>query len=462
MKKTKVYVGGMHCDACSTLITSQFKKVDGVQGVKVDLAAQTAEISYDKHAPSVAALRARAEKFGYTVSTSRPAPAGQQKTPLWQWGVAALIAGGLVGLFARLQRSGLMSALGTTSAGASYGVALLVGVIASLSTCLAVVGAIVIAFAETYQAAPGESAASAVVRPNILFHLGRITTFVVLGGVLGLVGGELSISGRFMSVLTMAVAVFMLLLGLNILGFAPSLTRLGIKMPARLTSGLDRMKTSRSPVMPLALGGLTFFLPCGFTQSMQIMALGSGSIVRGALIMGLFSVGTLPVLFTAGVTASWTRQHRVVVFQKAAGLLVIAFALFTLSSGARLFGFTGRITPGTTVTTPPSTTPPGATPPVITPPTMTPPATGQRIEMHVKYSGFEPVVLHVKKGIPVTFAVFGDEVTGCTSRIIIPTLNISKDIAPGENDITFTPTASGSIPYSCWMGMVRGTIVVDD
>ena len=453
-KKTKVYVGGMHCDACSTLITSQFKKVDGVRGVKVDLGAQTAEISYDGHAPHMAALKARAEKFGYTVSISRPAPAGQQKIPLWQWGVAVLIAGGLIGLVALFQRSGLMSAIGAASAGASYGVALLVGVVASLSTCLAVVGAIVIAFAETYQAAPGESSASAVVRPNILFHVGRIATFAVLGGVLGLIGGELSISGRFMSLLTMTVAVFMLLLGLNILGFAPSLTRLGIKMPARLTAGLDTMKTSHSPVMPLALGGLTFFLPCGFTQSMQIMALGSGSIVRGALIMGLFAVGTLPVLFTAGITASWTRQHRVVVFQKAAGLLVIAFAIFTLTSGARLFGFTGRVTPDT-VTTPPVTTPPITTPPVTTP------ATSQRIEMHVKYSGFEPAVLHVKKGVPVTFAIFGDEVTGCTNHIIIPALNISKDIAPGENDITFTPTVTGRIPYSCWMGMVSGQLVVD-
>jgi sulfite exporter TauE/SafE len=372
--------------------------------------------------------------------------------PLWQWAVAALIAGGLVGLFALLQRSGLMSVLGTSSTGASYGVALLVGFVASLSTCLAVVGAIVIAFAETCRVAPGESAASAVVRPNILFHVGRIATFAVLGGVLGLIGGELSISGRFMSVLTMTVAVFMLLLGLNILGFAPSLTRLGIKMPARLTSGLDRMKMSHSPAMPLALGGLTFFLPCGFTQSMQIMALGSGSFVRGGLIMGLFAVGTLPVLFTAGITASWTRQHKVAIVQKAAGLLVIAFAIYTLSSGARLFGFTGRITPGTTVTTPPAAT----TPTVTTPPN------SQRIEMHIKYSGFEPAVLHVKKGAPVTFVIFGDEVTGCTDRIIIPSLNISKDIAPGENLITFTPTASGSIPYSCWMGMVRGTIVVDD
>lgn len=451
MKKTKVYVGGMHCDACSTLITSQFKKVEGVRGVKVDLGAQTAEILYENHAPSMAALRARAEKYGYTVSTSRPAPAARPQTPLWQWAVAVVIAGGLVGAFALLQRSGLMNALGAASSGATYGVALLVGVVASLSTCLAVVGAIVIAFAETRQAAPGESAVSAVVRPNILFHVGRIATFAVLGGFLGLIGGELSLSGRLLSILTMTVAVFMLLLGLNILGFAPSLTRLGIKMPARLTSGLERMKTSRSPAMPLALGGLTFFLPCGFTQSMQIMSLGSGSFVRGALIMALFAVGTLPVLFTAGVTASWTRRHRVVIFQKAAGLLVIAFAVFTLTSGARLFGFTGRVTPGTTVTTPPVTTPPDTTSP-----------TGQRIEMHVRYSGFEPAVLHVKKGIPVTFAVFGDQVTGCTNRIIIPGLNISRDIGPGENLITFTPTVSGSIPYSCWMGMVRGAIVVDE
>jgi sulfite exporter TauE/SafE/copper chaperone CopZ len=461
MKSAKVYVGGMHCDACSTLITSQFKKVAGVRGVKVDLGAQTAEIYYDNPAPSVAALRARAEKYGYTVSTSRPAATRQKSIPLWQWTVAALIAGGMVKLFTLLQSSGLMSALGTTSAGASYGVALLVGVVASLSTCLAVVGAIVIAFAETYQAAPGESAASAVVRPNVLFHLGRIATFAVLGGFLGLIGGELSLTGRFMSVLTMAVAVIMLLLGLNILGFAPSLTRLGIKMPARLTAGMDRMKTSRSPVMPLALGGLTFFLPCGFTQSMQIMALGSGSIVRGALIMGLFAIGTLPVLFTAGITASWTRQHKVVIVQKAAGLLVIAFALFTLSSGARLFGFTGRVTPGATATTQTTTTPPATTPPATTPPT-TPPTTSQRIEMHIKYSGFEPAVLHAKKGVPVTFAVFGDQVSGCTSRIIIPSLNISMDVGPGENDITFTPTATGRIPYSCWMGMVRGTIIVDD
>jgi sulfite exporter TauE/SafE/copper chaperone CopZ len=460
MKSRKVYVGGMHCDACSTLITSQFKKVDGVSRVKVDLGAGTAEVFYDGHEPSMSALRVRAEKYGYTVSASRQARTMQEKVPLWQWAVGALVAGGLVGLFALLQRSGFVSALGAKSTGATYGVSLLIGVVASLSTCLAVVGSIVIAFAETYQAVPGERAAAAVVRPNLLFHVGRIATFAVLGGALGLIGGELSLTGRFMSVLTMAVAVVMLLLGLNILGLVPSLTRLGIKMPARLTAGLDGMKQSRSPVMPLALGGLTFFLPCGFTQSMQILALGSGSFVRGALIMALFALGTFPMLFVAGITASWTRQHRIAIFQKAAGLLVVAFALYTLGSGARLYGFNGRVTPATT---PPvtATVPPATTPDAPTPPVTTPTDGSQRIEMHVTYSGFEPAVLHVKKGIPVTFAIYGDQVTGCTNRIIIPSLNVSLDVQPGENLITFTPTAAGTIGYSCWMGMVRGAIVVD-
>jgi uncharacterized protein len=455
MQSKKFYVGGMHCDACSTLITRQFKKVEGVSKVKVNLQAGTAEVFYNDHTPSIGALRERAEKYGYTVSTSRTATVQEAKMPLWQWAVAALIAGSLVGLFALLQRSGVAGTIGASSSKAGYGVSLLVGIIASLSTCLAVVGAIVISFAETYQPAPGASVASAVVRPNLLFHAGRIATFVVLGGILGLVGGELSLSGRFMSTLTMVVGIVMLLLGLNILGLAPSLTRLGIKMPARLTANLDTMKKSRSPLAPIVMGGLTFFLPCGFTQSMQIMALGSGSFVRGALILGLFAAGTFPVLFTAGVTASWTRQHKIAIVQKAAGLLVIFFALFTMNSGARLFGFTGRVTPSAT---PATTTAPDNT----STSSSTAPITGRRFEMHATYSGWDPSTIHIKAGEQVTWVIWGDQLTGCTNRIIVPSLGLSLTLKSGENLLTFTaPSKPGVVPFSCWMGMVPGQFIVD-
>lgn len=447
MHTRKVYVEGMHCDACSALVERQFRRVAGVRQVRVNLADGSADITYENRSPGIGALNEQVTKFGYAVSAARQTPP-REKAPPKQWAVAALIAAGMIGLFALLQNSGLVKAAGASATGITYGVALLVGIVASLSTCLAVVGAIVISFAEMYQATPGTGTVAAVVQPNLLFHVGRIGLFAALGGALGLVGGELSLSGRTMSVLTIGVGIVMALLGLNILGFAPSLTRLGIRMPARLTTHMEAMQKSRSPVMPLVLGGLTFFLPCGFTQSMQIMALGSGSFQRGALIMGLFAVGTFPILFAAGMTASWTRRRNMAVMQKAAGLLVIAFAVFTISSGTRLVGFTGRVTPSTAS-------------PVPDTQEMAIPGS-QRMEMHVTYGGFEPAVLHVKKDVPVTFVVYGDEVTGCTNRIVIPSLGISQDIGPGQNVIRFTPRDSGTIPYSCWMGMVHGSIVVDN
>ena len=58
---------------------------------------------------------------------------------------------------------------------------------------------------------------------------------------------------------------------------------------------------------------------------------------------------------------------------------------------------------------------------------------------------------------------------GCQRRIekslkkvtgvkIIPSLNIEKELHAGDNVIEFTIDTPGKISYSCWMGMIRGTI----
>jgi len=86
----------------------------------------------------------------------------------------------------------------------------------------------------------------------------------------------------------------------------------------------------------------------------------------------------------------------------------------------------------------------------------------QTVEMHVKYSGWDPATIHIKAGARVTWIIWGDEVSSCTNRIVVPSLNISQALTSGKNVITFTaPTAAGTVPFSCWMGMVRGTIIVD-
>jgi plastocyanin domain-containing protein len=46
--------------------------------------------------------------------------------------------------------------------------------------------------------------------------------------------------------------------------------------------------------------------------------------------------------------------------------------------------------------------------------------------------------------------------------MVIPGLDLSLSFLPGENVLEFTPAAAGTIPYSCWMGMIRGTITVTE
>ena len=139
-------------------------------------------------------------------------------------------------------------------------------------------------------------------------------------------------------------------------------------------------------------------------------------------------------------------------------------------SGLTALSFTvpaGLLTVGTyswtvTATGPGGTSAPQAKPFVFTlkDPVVQPLA--QTVEMHVKYSGWDPSTIHIKAGARVSWNIWGDEVTSCTNRIVVPSLSISQALTAGKNVITFTaPAAAGTVPFSCWMGMVRGQFIVD-
>lgn len=81
--------------------------------------------------------------------------------------------------------------------------------------------------------------------------------------------------------------------------------------------------------------------------------------------------------------------------------------------------------------------------------------------MRVASWGFQPKVLKIKKDIPVKWIIKGDQITGCTEKIIVPELNIAKTLNSGDNIIMFTPNQLGEIPFSCAMGMVRGKFIVE-
>jgi uncharacterized protein len=475
MRSKKIYIQGMHCASCEKLLDGEFRSVAGVADVEVDWKAGTAEIFYQETEPDIGAIREIAKKYYYAVVdnnsfrlTARQAEkeGGGKNKATWQdWLNAGVITLIILFLYRFFQGAGFLEAINIKSATLSYGVSFLIGLVASVSSCLAVVGAVVIAFSEKYHPARNASHSEAgkkhnffndIIKSNLHFHFGRLATFFLLGGLLGMIGGELNISGNFISVYTVVIAVVMGWLGLNILGIAPPLSAVGIRMPQSFSGQWKNLKQSEHKAAPFLLGGLSFFLPCGFTQSMQLFALASGSFLVGGLSLFLFALGTVPTLLALGITAAWTKNRGFAVFQKVAGALIIIFAIYTLNSGLALKGVKTNVISSNNNKK------------EIAAKSTAPPAQNQAanqaeqiVTMNVTSSGFEPSVFKIKQDVPVKWVINGVNVSGCTSTIIIPSFNISKNLKAGENIVQFTPQSKGNIAFSCGMGMVRGKFIVE-
>jgi plastocyanin domain-containing protein len=82
--------------------------------------------------------------------------------------------------------------------------------------------------------------------------------------------------------------------------------------------------------------------------------------------------------------------------------------------------------------------------------------------MDVTSSGWSPNSFVLKKGVPVKWIINGKQLNGCNNAITVPAYNLSFNIKSGEQTIEFTPTQTGVVQWSCWMGMIQGTFVVRD
>lgn len=440
IKIKKIYIKGMHCSSCEKLLDSEFRNILGVKDVKVNRKTDSAEIFYEDEEPNFSEIRNTAKKFGYDTEEN-----DSKKFNPKEWGKAILIVVAIIFLYNIFKSFGIIDKIDFKSTNVTYGISFLIGLVASISSCLVVVGAVIIAFGEKYKSNGGSFFNSAV-KPNLFFHIGRLITFFALGGVLGLIGKEINISGNFISIFTMVIAFVMAWLGLNILGVLPSISNMGVRMPNSFTKNWDKLKKSEHKAAPFILGGLSFFLPCGFTQSMQIFALTSGSFLTGGISLFLFALGTAPSLLALGITASWTKYKKMTAFQKAAGIIILIFAVYTFNSGLALKGIKNNIlTSGDKNQTDYTVDNNNE----------------QVIKMSINYNGFEPNILRIKKNVPVKWVINGEQISGCSNRIIIPSLNMVKKISYGENIVRFTPNESGEIPFSCWMGMIRGKFIVE-
>jgi sulfite exporter TauE/SafE len=110
-------------------------------------------------------------------------------------------------------------------------------------------------------------------------------------------------------------------------------------MPKFLSKHTIGISKFNHTLTPLLVGVATFFLPCGFTQSMQIYTLSTGNFLTGGLTMLWSALGTLPVLALISLSSfSIQNSPKAGVFFKTAGLIVIMFAIFNLINSLVVIG----------------------------------------------------------------------------------------------------------------------------
>lgn len=315
------YVKGMHCKACVFLTESELAEHPKVSSAKTSLETRSVEVRGDFGDMSPESL---AKELSALLSQHVLSVKKVDEDVKWEeFMIAFPIALGFAFLFVFLQKLGLVNLVNTGNV--TYGTAFLIGVIASLSTCMAVVGGLVLSLSATF-AKEGDK-----IRPQLLFHIGRISSFFVLGGVIGVVGSAFRLGTMGTFALGLLIGVVMLILGINLLDVFPWMKRLQPSMPKVLSQKALNISKFTHALTPVLVGIATFFLPCGFTQSMQIYALGTGSFLKGALTMLAFALGTFPVLALVSFSSfSMKDDSRAGVFFKSAGLIVIMFAVFNI------------------------------------------------------------------------------------------------------------------------------------
>ena len=457
-KKIHINIGGMSCTHCQDVIENGLKSLKGVKRASADYVKETADVEYDERVISEEKIFKKIEKLGYSVLAQK------ESGPVDFSNIIATLAVIFV-LFYLLNHFGILNILApgnVANAGMGYGMLFVIGLLTSVH-CIAMCGGIGLSQSLSGN---GKSFASPVA-----YNLGRVVSYTAIGFILGLVGliigggTSIGIPYMFQGILKILAGLMMVIMGINMLGIIPGLRRFTIRPPKAITRLIGSKR--KNAAGPFAVGLLNGFMPCGPLQSMWIVALASADPFKGAISMLLFSLGTVPLMLGFGSFATMLSKKFSRQVMKAGAVLVVVLGLSMISQGGALSGINLSARGTEQIVSTQENSPEIAQNPAAD--DIETPVAGSSADTEVQeiYStisaGYYPDIT-VKAGVPVRWVINAPEgsLTGCNYRMIIPAYGIEHTFDYGENVIEFTPDKSGVVGYSCWMGMIRAQIYVEE
>lgn len=455
IKQTVFTIGGMTCVNCENKIEQQLKQREGVKDATVSYNKGTAVITFDREEINEEQIIQVIEQLDYEVIRAKFQKRQKNekeefnKKNTWNQviGVGILLLAISV-LMKQLGLSRIFNAFPKVEENMGYGMLFLIGLVTSVH-CIGMCGGIHLSQCLSYQKNSEEEKNGekgkkkwSTVYPSFLYNLGRVVSYTIVGGVVGGFGSVISFSGKGKGAVQLIAGVFMVIMGINMLNIFPWLRKFNPRMPKVFARKINQGKQKNGAFLVGILNGL---MPCGPLQAMQIYALSTGSPLKGAFSMFLFSMGTVPLMFGFGALSSFLSQKFTKQVMKFGAVLVVILGISMFQNGWSVSGFPvfslsfssgkerqeAKVQDGVQV-----------------------------VETTLSPYGYEPIT--VQEGIPVKWTIKAEQgsLTGCNRAILIPEYEIQKTLEIGENVIEFTPTKAGTYSYSCWMGMLRSSITV--
>lgn len=451
MERKVLIIDGMTCINCQNKIEQELKNTAGISKVQVSYSKGQAEIEFNPEIVTLNRIAAIIEKLDYTVIDKKQADSLKWVRRI---GILAVI----ILLYYLLQHFGILNLLVPSmlaDSQMSYGMLFIVGLLTSVH-CIAMCGGIHLSQCIPSRNAENTSSSRInVIMPSVLYNAGRVVSYTAVGFVLGgagmiLTGG--SGSGMpllLQGILKITAGLFMMIMGINMLGIFPALRKLQIRFPRKSVIKINQKK--RTEKRPFVVGLLNGLMPCGPMQSMQIIALGSGNLISGALAMLMFSLGTVPLMLGLGSLVSALGKKYTKLVMQTGAILVVVLGLAMLSQGAGLAGIRlDRI----------SQVSDGAK--ELDTAVIAQSGNIQYVESNLDFGTYPEITVYT--GIPVKWTINVPEevINGCNYKMIVKTYGITHEFTPGKNVIEFTPGEPGTVQYTCWIGMIYGEINVVD
>lgn len=300
------------------------------------------------------------------------------------------------------------------------------------------------------------------IAPVAAFLGSKLLSHVILGALLGAMGSVVELSLTAKLIFQGIAAVFMFATALNLLDIHPIFRYLSFQPPKWAYRVLKNNEKSANLFAPSILGFLTVFIPCGVTQAMAVVALSSSSAIQGALTMGAFVLGTVPLFFLIGIGTArlsevWRRD-----FLRAAAYLLIFMAASSVNGILQVTDSpysVQRLGPQLVRLLPPYDKSPvnvGEDPSVKLENGI------QKVTISVENGGYTPKYFRVKAGAPVELTLETDgQVYSCATAFTFKAFDIYDVLKPVDSKVhKFTPEKKGKYTYSCSMGMYSGVMEV--